>query len=105
MRSKHVLKMACITLLSPENACCVNIKLKKFKKDSKNSKKDLAKSMHEKEWFSLGVLRVDDVCYGNDLALQLCALPYHKQHFIHYCLGDCYGSSPKNNNNNKLYIV
>lgn len=59
--------------------------------------------MHEKEWLSLGVLIVD-VCYGNDLTLQLCALPYHKQYFIHYCLGDYYGSSLKNNNN-KLNIV
>ena len=56
--------------------------------------------MHEKDWFSPGVLTV---CYGNDPTLQLCALPYHRQHFIHYCLGEYYGSSL--NNNNKLYIV
>lgn len=51
LRSKHVLKRACITLLSSENACCINNKLKKFKKDSKNSKKDLAKSSMKKSGF------------------------------------------------------
>lgn len=29
----------------------------------------------------------DYACYVDDLILQLCALPHHKQHLIHYCLG------------------